>query len=109
LDWRIVIALLAGDKHRWPPAGDQLFLDLDLSVDNLPPGTRLAIGSAVVEITAPPHTGCRKFTDRYGLDAFKFVNSTQGRRLRLRGANAKVVQSGSIKVGDLALVAAETV
>ena len=87
---------------RWPLAGDQLYIDLDLSDDNLPAGTRLAIGSAVIEVTAEPHTGCRKFSERFGVDATKFVNSKEGRRLHLRGINAKVVQSGTIRVGDLA-------
>ena len=97
-----VIALVAQDKDRWPLAGDQLFIDLDLSVDNVPPGTRLAIGSAVVEVTAEPHTGCAKFMSRFGLDATHFVNSPLGRELQLRGINARVVQSGAIRVGDIA-------
>lgn len=96
-----LIARVAGARDRWPLAGDQLFVDLDLSVGNLPPGTRLAIGSAVVEITPEPHTGCRKFVSRYGLDAQKFVNSPVGRELRLRGVNARVVQAGTIRRGDL--------
>ena len=95
------IALIAQTPERWPLAGDQLFVDLDLSADNLPPGTRLALGSAVVEITAPPHTGCGKFASRFGVDAVKFVNSAVGKRLRLRGVNAKVVQAGRIRAGDL--------
>jgi MOSC domain-containing protein YiiM len=96
-----VIALIAQDEDRWPLAGDQLFVDLDLSKTNLPAGTRLALGSAVIEVTAEPHTGCRKFVDRFGLDAMQFVNSEAGRRLQLRGINAKVVQGGTIRVGDL--------
>jgi len=95
------IALIARSQERWPLAGDQLFVDLDLSADNLPPGTRLALGSAVVEITAPPHTGCGKFASRFGVDAVKFVNSAVGKRLRLRGVNAKVVRPGLIRAGDL--------
>ncbi len=95
-----LIALVAGDRARWPPAGDQLFVDLDLSAANLPSGTRLAIGSAVIEITPEPHTGCRKFVSRYGLDAQKFVNSPVGRELRLRGLNARVVRGGAIRRGD---------
>jgi hypothetical protein len=97
-----VIALLAQSIDRWPLAGDQLFLDLDLADENLPAGTRLAIGSAVIEVTPQPHTGCGKFAARFGVDATKFVNSKDGRRLHLRGINAKVVQSGTIRVGDLA-------
>jgi hypothetical protein len=96
-----VVALVAGDQSRWPLAGDQLFVDFDLSADNVPPGTRLAIGSAVVEVTPTPHTGCVKFVQRFGVDAMKFVNSEMGRRLRLRGINARVVQRGAIQVGDV--------
>lgn len=95
-----VIALLAQQKERWPLAGDQLYIDLDLSDGNLPPGSRLAIGEAVVEVTAIPHTGCDKFVERFGADAAKFVNSPMGRELHLRGINAKVVRPGSIQVGD---------
>ena len=97
-----VVALVAQDKSRWPLAGDQLFIDLDLSDANLPPGTRLAIGSAVIEITAQPHTGCGKFVERFGLDAMEFVNSPVGKELHLRGVNAKVVRPGAIRVGDMA-------
>jgi MOSC domain-containing protein YiiM len=94
------IALLAGDASRWPLAGDQLFVDLDLSHDNLPAGTVLAIGSAVVEVTEAPHNGCAKFADRYGMDAVRFVNSPDGKALRLRGLNARVVEPGTIRAGD---------
>ena len=96
------IALLAQDSERWPLAGDQLYIDLDLSTDNLPPGTRLALGTAVIEISAVPHTGCKKFSSRFGLEAMKFVNSPEGKRLHLRGINAKVIQTGRIRVGDIA-------
>jgi MOSC domain len=96
-----VIALLAQAKERWPLAGDQLYLDLDLSADNLPAGTRLALGSAVIKVSAVPHTGCQKFEARFGRDALRFVNSSMGRQLHLRGVNAKVVQPGVIRVGDL--------
>lgn len=96
-----VIALLAQSRDRWSQAGDQLFVDFDLSAANLPPGTRLAIGGAVIEVTAEPHTGCSKFKARYGADALKFVNSPVGRQLNLRGVNAKVVQSGVIRPGDV--------
>jgi hypothetical protein len=94
------IELIAADKSRWHLAGDQLFVDLDLSGENLPPGTRLAIGTAVIEVTAVPHTGCKKFTARFGLEAMKFVNSPVGRELNLRGINAKVVRGGTISMGD---------
>jgi hypothetical protein len=95
-----VIALLAQSRERWALAGDQLFVDLDLSLANLPAGTRLAIGLAVIEITPPPHTGCAKFVSRFGLPAMQFVNSPLGKELRLRGLNAKVVQPGVIRTGD---------
>jgi hypothetical protein len=97
-----VIALVAGPKERWPLAGDQLFIDIDLSDDNMPAGTRLALGSAVIEVTQEPHTGCQKFLTRFGVDAVKFVNSDLGRRLHLRGVNARVVRPGVIRVGDMA-------
>jgi len=96
-----VIALVAQGKDRWQLAGDQLFIDLDLSAENLPPGTQLALGSAVIEVTDQPHTGCKKFVARFGRDAMEFVNSPVGRKLHLRGINARVVQSGLIRVGDV--------
>jgi MOSC domain-containing protein YiiM len=74
---------------------------MDLSAANLPPGSQLAIGAAVIEVTPPPHTGCRKFVSRFGLEAMKFVNSAVGRELHLRGINAKVVQPGVIRVGQV--------
>ena len=86
-----VVHLVSQQRERWALAGDQLFVDLDLSAENLPPGTRLAIGSAVIEVTSQPHTGCQKFVSRFGLDAMKFVNSPVGRGLHLRGINARVV------------------
>lgn len=95
------IALLAQAEERWPLAGDQLYVDLDLSEDNLPPGTRIAIGSAILEVSAQPHSGCKKFSDRFGVDAIKFVNSPEGKRMHLRGINAKVIQAGIINVGDI--------
>ena len=96
-----LIDLIAQTTERWPLAGDQLVVDLDLSVENLPAGTRLVLGSAVIEITAQPHTGCDKFATRFGLEALKWVNSPVGKTLRLRGLNAKVVKSGGIQIGDL--------
>ncbi len=94
-------ALVAVDQDRWPLAGDQLFVDLDLSGANLPAGTRLAVGSAVIQVTDQPHTGCAKFVSRFGVDAMTFVNSPVGRELCLRGINAKVVQPGTIRAGDV--------
>lgn len=99
-----VIALVAQARDRWALAGDQLYIDLDLSAENLPAGTQLAIGSgtgsAIVEVTAVPHTGCRKFKSRFGADAMRFVNWSK--HLHFRGINAKVVQAGTLSVGDLA-------
>jgi len=95
-----VAQLVARSRERWALAGDQLYVDLDLSVENLPAGTRLAIGEAVIELTEIPHTGCAKFSARFGTDALKFVNKSPGRELRLRGANARVVTPGTVRVGD---------
>jgi len=95
-----VISLIAGEQRHWPLAGDQLFVDLDLSLMNLPAWTRLAIGSALVQVTDQPHTGCAKFTSRFGVDAMSFVNSPIGRELCLRGINARVIQPGTVRVGD---------
>lgn len=92
--------LVAGERDRWPLAGDQLYVDLDLSGEHLPAGTRLRIGEAVIEVTALPHTGCGKFVRRFGADAMKFVNSPVGRELNLRGINARVVTPGTVRVGD---------
>jgi MOSC domain-containing protein len=97
-----VITLVAQDKDRWQLAGDQLFIDMDLSAKNLPAGTQLSLGTAVIEVSPQPHTGCQKFVARFGLDAVKFVNSSLGKELHLRGINAKVVQPGVIRVGDVA-------
>ncbi len=97
-----VTALVAQEKERWPLAGDQLYIDMDLSKDNLPAGSRIAVGTAVIEVSPLPHTGCHKFVSRFGLDAMKFVNSRIGKELCLRGINAKVVQAGVVKVGSTA-------
>ncbi len=93
--------LMAQTEERWQLAGDQLYVDFDLSVDNLPPGTQLSVGTAVLEITAQPHNGCKKFAQRFGRDAVIFVNSVVGKQLRLRGVNAKVIRSGRINKGDM--------
>jgi MOSC domain-containing protein YiiM len=94
------VAVIAGDRQRWPLAGDQLYVDFDLSVANLPPGTPLEVGSALLEVTAVPHRGCGKFSKRFGVDAMKFVNSAVGRELNLRGINARVLRGGSVRTGD---------
>lgn len=94
-----VIDLLAQEKERWQLAGDQLYIDMDLSEENLPAGTKLSIGEAILQISTEPHSGCKKFTARFGLEAMKFVNSPLGKELHLRGVNAKVIQAGVIRVG----------
>jgi len=93
-------ALVAGEPERRSLAGDQLYVDLDLSYDNIPPGTRLELGSAVIEVTDQPHLGCKKFEARFGHDALHLVNSPAGRQLNLRGINTKVVVPGVVRVGD---------
>jgi hypothetical protein len=95
-----VLAAIEPDPARWPLAGDQLYVDIDLSLEALPAGSRLAIGEAVVEMSETPHTGCAKFSARFGSDALRWINSPRGRELRMRGANARVVSGGAIRVGD---------
>ena len=95
------VSLVAQVRERWGLAGDQLYVDLDLSEENLPAWTKLGLGTAVIEVTDQPHTGCAKFVERFGVDAMKFVNSSVGRSLRLRGLNARVVQPGTVRVGDM--------
>jgi len=96
-----IIGLLAGDRKGWPPAGDQLYVDLDISPENMPVGQRFTIGQALLEITAVAHTGCSKFTERFGSDAIRFVNSPEGRAGRRRGVYARVIKPGVVKTGDL--------
>lgn len=93
-------AAIAGERDQWALAGDQLYVDFDLSILNLPPGSRVQIGSAVIEFSESPHTGCAKFSARFGNDALRFVNSPLGRELRLRGANCRIVEPGTIRPGD---------
>ena len=95
-----VIALLAQTRERWALAGDNLYVDMDLSRENLPPGQKLAIGSVILQITDIPHTGCASFIRRYGADAQRFVNSEPGKRYSLRGIYARICQAGEIRVGD---------
>ena len=91
---------VAGDVSRWPLAGDQIYVDFDIGVAHLPPGTRVTIGDAEIEVSEKPHTGCRKFAARFGADALKFVSTPEGRELRLRGMNARVTTSGTVRAGD---------
>jgi MOSC domain-containing protein YiiM len=91
---------VAVTRDRWPLAGDQIFVDMDISVENLPPGARIKVGEAVVEISHVPHTGCAKFAGRFGSEALRFANVGVGRENRFRGVNAFVVQNGAFAVGD---------
>ena len=96
-----VADLVAGARDRWPLAGDQLYVDLDLGAASLPPGTRLRVGTAVVEVTEQPHTGCAKFAERFGIEAARFVNTPEGQAHRFRGMNARVVDAGVVRPGDV--------
>ena len=102
-----VANVLAVTKERWPLAGDQFYVDFDLSKAHVPPGTRLAIGEAVLEVTEEPHLGCKKFKERYGKDAVLYVNSEEGKALNLRGINAKVVKPGAVKQGAVVKIVNE--
>jgi len=95
-----VLAAFEADRSRWPLAGDQIYVDLDLSIEALPAGSRLEIGSAVLEVSPVPHTGCAKFSARFGSDALRWINSPAGRACRMRGLNARVVVAGTIRPGD---------
>ena len=94
------VALLAGDVDRWPLAGDQLYVDMDLSLDNLPAGARLRAGTVLLEVSEKPHTGCSKFSARFGEDALEFVNSYEGKAMRLRGMNCRIIEGGVVRTGD---------
>lgn len=95
-----VLAAIEPDRARWPIAGDQIYVDFDISEANLPPGSRLALGTAVIEVTPEPHTGCAKFSARFGSDALRWINSPVGRAHRMRGMNTRIVQAGSVRPGD---------
>mgnify|MGYP001251623866 CR=1 FL=1 len=96
-----VISLMTPSIDQWQLAGDQLYIDMDLSRNNLIPGRQIKIGSAVVEVSKKPHTGCKKFSNRFGIDALKFVSTTLGQELALRGINTRIVQSGIVQTGDV--------
>ena len=93
--------LITQQQSDWKMAGDQLYVDLNLHQDNVPAGTRLSIGEAILEVTAVPHTGCKKFAERFGREALKFISTKEGRQWQLRGINAKVIQAGKISTGDV--------
>ena len=95
-----LLAAIEPDRARWPMAGDQLYVDLDLCEGHLPVGSRLAIGSAIIEVSDEPHTGCAKFSARFGSEALRWINSPTGRAHRLRGLNARVVRAGTVRQGD---------
>ena len=97
---RVVDLVAGGDRDRWALAGDQLYVDFDLRHENLPPGTRLQVGSATLEVSEMPHTGCAKFTARFGSDATRFINAKPNRELRLRGMNTRVITPGTVRPGD---------
>jgi MOSC domain-containing protein YiiM len=97
---RVVDLVAGGDRDRWALAGDQLYVDFDLRHENLPPGTRLQVGSATLEVSELPHTGCAKFTARFGSDATRFINGKPHRDLRLRGMNTRVITPGTVRPGD---------
>ena len=98
---RVIDAIASGDRRLWPLAGDQLFVDFDLSADNLPVGSKIQVGDAVLEVTAEPHLGCKKFMARFGRDAVMFVNSDEGKLLKLRGINARVISPGVVTNGGV--------
>lgn len=95
------IAAICPEKDRWALAGDQLYVDMNLGYENLPPGAQLQLGETLLQVSEPPHRGCNKFSARFGVDAMRFVNSEAGRELNLRGINAVVVKAGKVKLGDL--------
>lgn len=95
-----VLAAIAPDRDAWPLAGDQLYVDADLSAENLPAGSRIGLGTAILVVSEKPHTGCAKFSARFGSDALRWINSPTGRELRMRGINARVEQAGIVRVGD---------
>jgi hypothetical protein len=96
-----VLAAIEPDRSRWPLAGDQLYADLDLREASLPPGTRLSVGAALVEVTERPHTGCAKFAERFGVDALRWISTSEGKAARMRGMYVRVVDGGVVRAGDV--------
>jgi MOSC domain-containing protein YiiM len=96
-----VLQAIEPDRERWPLAGDQLYVDFNLSQESLPAGSRLAIGSAIIQVSETPHTGCAKFSARFGSDALRWINSPIGRAHRMRGLNARILEGGTIRTGDV--------
>ena len=99
-----VAELISGDPDpaSWAQCGDQLYVDLDISEANMPPGTRIGVGAAVLEVQSEPHTGCVQFRSWWGGDALRHISTEQGQALRMRGVNTRVVQSGIVRPGDRA-------
>jgi hypothetical protein len=95
-----VLAAIEPDRGRWPLAGDQVYVDFDLSVESLPAGSRLQVGTAQIEISEKPHTGCARFSERFGVDALRWISTPVGKAHRMRGLNARIVRSGTVQVGD---------
>jgi MOSC domain-containing protein YiiM len=97
-----LLKMIARDEKRMPLAGDNLVVDLDLSEANLPVGQKLTVGEVLMEVTDLPHTGCSKFAERFGTDALRYINAAERRSLRLRGLFTRVLEAGTVRVGDIA-------
>jgi hypothetical protein len=98
---RRMLHLIAGARDNWARAGNNIIVDMDLSIDNLPIGQRLRVGTAELEIGPVANTGCDFFIERYGRDACVFVNTGIAKQKRLRGVYARVVKDGQIRIGDI--------
>jgi MOSC domain-containing protein YiiM len=98
------VAELIANGQPLPLFGDCLILDLDLATANLPAGSRLRVGSAILEVTPEPHNGCRKFRARFGDDALRFVSMRELRHRNLRGIYMRVAEAGEVRTGDAVAV-----